>query len=200
MITTVIFDIGNVLVSFDWQKNLDSFGFPKEKREAIADAVYRSSDWNEMDRGVLTLEECAARFISNAPQYAEDIRKVVLATAGTIQPLSYTNDFLKTLKARGLKTYYLSNYGKFGYEVTKEKLDFTKLMDGGLYSYEVQMLKPNPWIYAELCRRYDITPSEAVFLDDTLKNVEAAKAFGMHGIHFTGYEQGCAELRKLGVL
>lgn len=200
MIKSVIFDIGNVLVAFDWQKNLDSFNFPEEKREAIADAVYRSSDWNEMDRGVLTLEECTARFVSHAPQYAEDIRKVVLATANTIWPLPYTKELIRTLKAQGLNVYYLSNYGKFGYEVTKDKLDFTELMDGGLYSYEVQMIKPNLWIFAELCERYHIHPFEAVFLDDNLKNVEAAQAFGMKGIHFTGYEAGCEGLRRLGIL
>lgn len=200
MITTVIFDIGNVLVSFDWQTHLDSFGFSSEKREIIADAVFRNNDWNEMDRGVLTIEECIARFISHAPQYAEDIRKIVLGVRETIQPLPYTEELLRTLRANGLNLYYLSNYGKFGYEETKDKLAFTKMMDGGLYSYEAQMIKPNLWIYAELCERYHIHPMEAVFLDDNLANVNAARAFGMKGIHFTSYEDACEELRALGVL
>ena len=96
MITTVIFDIGNVLVSYDWQTYLDSFGFSSEKREIIANAVFRNSDWNEMDRGVLTIEECIARFISHAPQYADDIRKAALGIRETIQPRAYTKELLQT--------------------------------------------------------------------------------------------------------
>lgn len=40
---------------------------------------------------------------------------------------------------------------------------------------------------------------ECVFLDDTLPNVEAAKALGIQGIHFTTKEQAERELRELGV-
>ncbi|RHO85660.1 hypothetical protein DW061_13955 [Ruminococcus sp. AF42-9BH] len=62
MIKNIIFDIGNVLAAFDWEGNLKKFGFSDEEYEAIADAVYRSEDWNEMDRGVMTTEEVIRGF------------------------------------------------------------------------------------------------------------------------------------------
>lgn len=200
MVNTVIFDIGNVMVSFDWEHSLRSFGFSEEKYEAIANATYRNPDWNEMDRGVLTPEECFARFISRAPQYRDDILTVLGALGDTIKQYDYAKPLIRTLHEKGCKVYYLSNYGKFGYEATKDELDFTALMDGGIFSYEVEMIKPNPWIYAELCKRYGIKPEEAVFLDDNLKNVEAARSMGMHAIHFTDYDTACEELKKLGAL
>lgn len=189
MIHTLIFDIGNVLVAFDWEKNLQSYGFSQEKYEAIANAIYRHKDWQEMDRGVLTVEEAIARFAGNAPQYAEDIRRVIYDTGKTIRQYPYTKPLLKALKDAGLKLYYLSNYGKFGYEQTKEQLDFIRMMDGGLFSYEVQMVKPNPWIFAELLKRYRIDPADAAFFDDNPVNVEAARSMGLYAEVFRSYTQ-----------
>ena len=189
MIDTIIFDIGDVLVAFDWQTNLRSHGFSNEKFEIIANAVYRHVDWQEMDRGVLSLEEVITRFSSRAPQYAEDIRRLILETKNTIRQHSYAKPLIKAIQDAGMKVYYLSNYGKFGYEETKEQLDFIPMMDGGLFSYEVQMVKPNPWIFAELMKRYQIRPESAVFFDDNPANVEAAKSMGLHAEVFTSYKQ-----------
>ena len=63
MITSVIFDIGNVLAAYDWEDALKRLGYSEETREIIGNAVFRSADWNEMDRGVLTLEELLQRFV-----------------------------------------------------------------------------------------------------------------------------------------
>lgn len=200
MINTIIFDIGNVLAAFDWENNLRRFGFPEEEYEAIADAVYRSSDWNEMDRGVLTLEELTQRFCRKEPQYASDIKKVIMAASGMIRQYPYTKPMIRMLKEKGYRVYYLSNYGEFVYEETKDQLDFTELMDGGLFSYEVKMIKPNPWIYEELLERYGIKPEEAIFFDDNLKNVEAANKRGILGIQFQGYDEAMKELKRLGMM
>ena len=52
MIKNVIFDVGLVLVEFNWQDYLDSFGFDEEKRERIAKATFQSPVWDERDRGL----------------------------------------------------------------------------------------------------------------------------------------------------
>ena len=46
----IIFDVGQVLVKYDWETYLDSFGFPKEERDKIAEVVFQSNTWNERDR------------------------------------------------------------------------------------------------------------------------------------------------------
>ena len=50
-VENIIFDVGKVLVKFEWESYLDSFGFTPEKRDKIAKAVFRSDTWNERDRG-----------------------------------------------------------------------------------------------------------------------------------------------------
>ena len=69
-------------------------------------------------------------------------------------------------------------------------------MDGEIISFREHLLKPEREIYQLLCDRFDINPAEAVFLDDNIANVEAAREFGLNAIHFKDYEQGKAELEK----
>lgn len=142
MITTVIFDIGNVLAAYDWEDALKRLGYSKETREIIGNAVFRSADWNEMDRGVLTLEELLQRFIKRAPEYEKEIRQAIYNYKDMAHQYDYTKPWLKELKEKGLRLYYLSNYGEFGVQETLEALDFRELMDGGIFSYEVKMIKP----------------------------------------------------------
>lgn len=147
MITTIIFDIESVLAAYDWEDALRRLGCQDETFEAVANAVFRSPDWKEMDRGVLTLEELLQRFIRRAPEYEKEIRQVILDYSYMARQYPYTRPWLKELKERGFRLYYLSNYGEFGVQETQKALDFRELMDGGLFSYEVQLIKPDRWIY-----------------------------------------------------
>ena len=104
---------------------------------------------------------------------------------------------MKELKEKGLRLYYLSNYGEFGVQETLEALDFRELMDGGIFSYEVKMIKPSRWIFEELLYRYKLNREEAVFFDDSAANAEAACQVGLHGIQFTGYEDARQKLESL---
>ena len=197
MITTVIFDIGNVLAAYDWEGSLKRLGYSDETREIIGNAVFRSADWNEMDRCVLNLEELLQRFIKRAPEYEKEIRQAIYNYKDMAHQYDYTKPWLKELKEKGLRLYYLSNYGEFGVQETLEALDFRELMDGGIFSYEVKMIKPSRWIFEELLYRYKLNREEAVFFDDNAANAEAACQVGIHGIQFTGYEDARQKLESL---
>ena len=56
-IDTLIFDIGNVLVRYDWKKLLKEMKYDEKTAAAVADAVFLSADWTEGDRGIRTEEE-----------------------------------------------------------------------------------------------------------------------------------------------
>ena len=70
-------------------------------------------------------------------------------------------------------------------------------MDGGIMSYTVHLAKPDPAIYQTLLGRYGLKAEECVFLDDTVRNVEAAQALGIAGIVVTSQEQAKKELETL---
>lgn len=189
MITTVIFDIGRVLARFEWREYLESFGFSEEINAAIGNAVFLSKNWAEVDLGIHTDEEVLQLFIKDAPQYEQEITEVFQKYPTSITLLPYTMAWIRSLKAQGLKIYYLSNYGETTKKKTLSQLPFLELMDGGLMSYQVQKIKPDPDFYLELFRRYEIRPDQAVFFDDNEDNIAAAKALGLHGFVFESYEQ-----------
>ena len=61
-VNTIIFDLGKVLVDYDWQDYLKSMAFDDDAIEAVGDAMFASDDWVEADRGVRTEEEILQSF------------------------------------------------------------------------------------------------------------------------------------------
>ncbi len=199
MIKNIIFDIGNVLVGYDGLAYLKSFGFPPEEEEAILYATFRSPYWAELDREAIPLPELMEDFCSLAsPEYREDIFRVFDGAHQSIIPWPESLPWIQSLQERGYGVYYLSNYSSLMIERTIDSMDFLPYLDGGLFSYEVKRVKPEPEIYEAFLERFpQIKPEESVFLDDSEKNIEAAEAFGFHGIVFRDREQAKKELEEL---
>lgn len=57
--------------------------------------------------------------------------------------------------------------------------------------------KPNAGIYQIMLNQLNVAASEVVFMDDTLENIEAARALDIHSLHFQSTEQAIAELSQL---
>ena len=80
----IIFDVGQVLVKYDWETYLDSFGFPKEERDKIAEVVFQSNTWNERDRSSEIEQYYVDQMVKAAPEYEKDIREVMRRSDETI--------------------------------------------------------------------------------------------------------------------
>jgi len=199
MIKNIIFDIGNVLMPFGYRPFFESFGYDGETVERLSRATAQSPDWNELDRGVLSYEEVLGRFIQNNPQLEEIIHRVFADLHGILGVYDYTESWIRQLTEAGYGVYYLSNFFQKAEVDCKELMGFLELMDGGILSYKDKVTKPDRKIYELLLERYDLKPEECVFLDDTQKNIDGARAVGIHGILFQDREQAVEELKKLGV-
>ena len=197
MIRNIVFDIGNVLAEFSWREHLARFGFTGEKAERIGKAMMLNPTWNELDRGVWSREKLLQSFIKEAPDLEQEIRLVFSDLSTIVRKFPKSDSWVQSLKDRGYHVYYLSNYSSYVRKDTEKELTFMKLMDGGIMSYEVQLIKPDLAIYQTLMERYDLQPEECVFLDDTVRNVEAAQALGIAGIVVTSQEQAKKELETL---
>jgi epoxide hydrolase-like predicted phosphatase len=66
-------------------------------------------------------------------------------------------------------------------------------------SAEFGTMKPDPSIYQYTLKKLNIQPEQSVFIDDFAHNIAAARAVGMHAIHFTPQTDLYAELAQLGV-
>lgn len=197
MISTIVFDIGNVLVDYCWRDHIRGMGYEGETAERIGKAMMQSPVWNELDRGIWTDEELLAGFIANDPGMEEQIRRVFSDLSTLVRERSGSSSWVRSLKAEGYRVYYLSNFSGRVKREAADQLSFLNEMDGGIMSYAVRMIKPDPGIYRKLFDRYGITAEESVFLDDSPANVETAEKLRMHGILVESQEQAKKELEEL---
>lgn len=199
MIKTIIFDIGNVLVDFAWEPFYKSFGFKEEIFERLANATVRSDVWNELDRGEWSMEKIIDAFIANDPGIEEEIRRVFQDTGNILVKREYAIPWIHHLRKLGYQVLYLSNMGEDTHIKCKEALAFMEHMDGGVLSYEFKIVKPDVRIYQALIEKYNVIPEESVFVDDTLKNVIAARELGFCAIHATSHAEVLGEFEKIGI-
>ena len=200
MITTIIFDIGNVLVYFRWKEYIASFGYSEEVNEKIAKASVLSPDWNEYDLGILTEEEILDRFAANDTEVAEQSRKVFSSLEGLLKQTEYAKAWIRDLKDKGYRVLYLSNFSQKAERECAKEMDFIPLTDGGILSWKVKMTKPDHAIYRLLADKYDLVPQECLFFDDTPVNVEAARECGFNAEVFSSYEEACQIIKKCDTL
>lgn len=198
MITTIVFDIGNVLTDFCWQEFYRGFHYSDEIFERLAAATVRSEVWHEFDRGIWTDEQIIDAFIQNDPGIEKEIREVFRNTNGMVTKREYAIGWIRELKEKGYKVYVLSNFSKKCAEECADALDFLPYTDGGILSYQDKLIKPDPAIYKLLMERYHLLPKECVFIDDLERNTKAAKECGMHTVLFTTKEAADEDLRRLG--
>ena len=197
MINTVIFDVGNVLVDFDWEGFIHRM-FPG-RDELIAEldeAVWGNGRWDRLDAGDEP-EKVFAGIIAQAPEREQELRKVFENVGDTLRKRPATPIWINELKSRGYKVLYLSNYSHYVMSKNPEVLDFLPLMDGGVFSCDVKLIKPDRKIYECITQKYNLVPSECVFIDDIERNVKAAKDFGFNAIRFLNLEQAQKDLNVI---
>ncbi len=197
MIKSVIFDIGNVLVDFDWDGYIHSLFSDGETIRRVEKAVWESRLWIEFDRGVLPDEEVILKMTECDPDLAEEIRLVMKDVGQTVRLRDTAIPWIRSLKARGLQVFYLSNYSCRLRTQNPQALCFLKEMDGGVFSYEVHLLKPDPAIYRAICDKYRLIPEETAFIDDMEENVTGAQSCGLQAIRYTDRESTCRKLEQL---
>jgi len=142
-----------------------------------------------LDRGIITEEEAINRLCDRNPHNSELIKLSMDNWYEILTPIEETVEILKEVKAKGYRTFVLSNFHLLAYEDVIKRCGFFKFFDGGIISYKENLLKPESEIYEKLILKYDIDPSETIFIDDTKVNVEGAKKLGIETILFTNPEE-----------
>jgi putative hydrolase of the HAD superfamily len=189
----VVFDIGKVLIS--WEPVLGSV-FDEKTAGIVERAIFGSELWYELDRGVEDDEAIIEKMVKKAPDYREQIMYVLWHIDIVASQQDYTKRWIKELKDKGYKVYFLSNYSRHLRATQPQLTDFTPLMDGGIFSSDVKMVKPDHGIYELLFERYNLVPEECLFIDDRQDNVDAAIECGMRAIRFDGYEKCYDEIMR----
>lgn len=197
---TVVFDLGNVLVGWDPRALYRKLFAGREAEMEWFLANVCTSEWNlEQDRGRSFAEGVAELIAAHPEQHHAAIRAfherwqemLTGEIAGTLQ-------LLEELHAAGTPLYALTNWNQETFEFARARYAFLRLFRGIVVSGEEKLIKPDAAIYRLLCSRYGVAAEGCVFVDDSLKNVEGARAVGMRGVLFVGAEALRGELRGLG--
>jgi len=201
MITTILFDLGKVLIG--WNPiipYLKAFNGDREKAQWFLDNIC-TMDWNEEQDAGRTLVEATRVKVAEYPEY-EDLIKLYYGEWETMLTgaIEGTVEIFRELKeSKKYRIYAITNWSAETFPVALARYDFLKWFEGISVSGELKMRKPFPEIYQYTLEKYNIIPSKAVFIDDNLKNIEAARDLGIHGIHFQNPNQLRAHLLQLGV-
>ena len=197
MIKNIVFDVGQVLMSYTPENYLKNLGFSEKTVQTLRKAIFESTLWEAGDRGIISTEEIWEGFRKNVPGLKKEVQTVYDNLGDVVELMPYAEDWVKTLKEQGYHLYILSNYAEHTYQLSSHKMKFLPYMDGTLFSYVYKMAKPDREIYEKLCTMYQLNPRETVFFDDREDNIAGAGACGIHGILFQNHEQAKKDLETL---
>jgi len=199
-IDTVIFDLGNVLIEWDL-KNLyrKLIPDPDALDEFIA-TVVTMADNERLDSGV-PIEEVAEAIALRHPDKHDLVMAYAHRWKETLGPvLSGTVEILDELSATGITLLALSNWGKDTFASIEADYPFFSHFDGMVISGREGVIKPDRAIFDLLCERYGVTPEGAVFIDDSVANIESATALGFDALLFESPRLLRAQLGDRGLL
>lgn len=195
MIRNIIFDIGKVLIGFDWKKYIGSM-FDEETADKVSHAMFGSGHWPELDRAVLAEDEILELFYGEGPDVKAEIRQAYDGIGKCVERCDWVIPLIDSLAGQGYRVFFLSNMSQHVINSNPEAFDFVRHMDGGIFSCNVHVIKPDPEIYSRLIRMYDLVPEECLFIDDHYENVAAARRLGMKGLAFRSAEQMKTDLAQ----
>lgn len=196
-ITTVVFDFGKVLLEYDWKKLALRVTGSEEEASEFLKMVFKDGKWRKIDKGQWSFKDFMDKNYEEFPQWADKLERFFNEMPSVFSPLEYAKDWIVDLKNRGYNVLYISNYSDELITKTLDCLYFVPLLNGGIISAREKLIKPEPEIYELLCRRFEVSPQECVFIDDMPDNITGAENVGMSGILFKNYEQARADLDDL---
>jgi putative hydrolase of the HAD superfamily len=102
----------------------------------------------------------------------------------TIVPQVEVRETVTALRAQGVRCYLATNQTEHRGRYMAENLGYDDLLDGSFWSYELRVAKPDPVFFTTVLDRLGLEPAEVLFVDDNVRNVEAARSVGMPAEHW----------------
>lgn len=196
MITTVIFDLGGVLLRTEDRgprmKLAAKFGLTYEELERL---VYDQSSSKQAMRGEKSAEDHKKTVLDNLGQPGGAFKEFGDQFWGGDRMDHKLVDFIRGLRG-SYTTALLSNAWD---DLRPLLVDYWKISDAFdhiFISAELGLAKPDPAIYRQVISALDVQPTEVVFVDDFIENVQAAREEGWNAVHFRSREGALAELAE----
>ncbi len=203
-ISDIIFDLGNVLVPFDWDIAVERLTYRLPSRlsmlsrgepESFRKIFLKRSE--NLETGKLSFESfwkvtCEELGIPMSLQEFRLIWCDIFVADETMIELGHA-------LASKYRVWLASNTCKEHYEWIIHRFPKIKFFRGAALSYELGAMKPSIQYFASTLRLFNISADTSLFIDDIQANVEGARALGINGVIFDGYQNLIKELQKYGI-
>lgn len=200
-VSAVIFDFGGVLLKWDPRLLYNKF-FPNDPA-----AVERFlteigfEEWNQKQDAGRPFAEGVAELTRRFPAHRGLIKAYVERWNESIGgAIELSVGLLYSLKQAGCPLYGLSNWSAETFSVVRREYAFFDWFDAIVLSGEVKLLKPDTRIFEVLLQKVGRPAQECLFVDDALKNIEAAQTLGFQTHYFQTPERLEAELKARGLI
>ena len=185
-IDTIIFDLGGVLI--DWNPEyvyLEVFNGDREKMQWFFDNIC-TNDWNENQDAGYPLQKATEERVSLFPEHEELIRMFYGRWEEMLgEAIDGSVVILKSLiENPNYKVVALTNWSHETFPIALKRFEFLHWFEGIIVSGTEKTRKPFSEIYQLTLDRFNIKAENSIFIDDNLRNIEAANALGINGIHF----------------
>lgn len=200
MIRAVVFDVGRVLVQWDMRHLFAKLIRDESELDWFLQNVV-TAEWHfQADAGRAVADMVAERK-AEFPGYADHLDAYAKRFNETIPgPVPGSYEIVEALAHRQVPLFAITNFGSefwAGFRPTQPLFDhFHDIVVSGVE----KLHKPDPAIYHLALDRFGLAAGEGLFIDDSLPNVEAARANGFHAHHFIDAPTLRAELVALGLL
>jgi glucose-1-phosphatase len=199
VIKTVLLDLGNVVIPFDFKlayaRLADHCGCPAGEIPARIRATGLVAPF---ERGEIAAEPFVRKF-SAALRLNLTYQEFCDWWSCVFLPDTLVPEALVEDLARRHRLLALSNTNPIHFEMIQRAYPLLRHFDDFVLSYQVGAAKPEAKIYREAIERAECRPEECFFVDDLAANVEAAQEHGMDAIQFHSAEQLDQELRSRGL-
>jgi 2-haloacid dehalogenase len=196
--TAVVFDLGGVLLDWDPRHLYRNLFDDEAEMERFLSEVCTMEWHHAHDLGV-SPEQTIPPLIEAHPEYAEVIR--AWRSEDMLKgPIDDTVEILRALKQAGVPLYALTNMERETYPARRERYDFLRWFDGTVVSGFEGVAKPDRKVFELLLDRFGLNPETTLLIDDSPRNVAAARAAGIRGIEFESPAQLRRTLEEAGLL
>ena len=201
MVRAVVFDVGNVLYGWEPRRLYERLISDDQALDAfMADVV--TVEWHLQHDAGRDFADTSAELIALHPEHRALIEAWEPRFEETISgPVPGSLEILRDLDAAGVPLFGITNFShEFWPPFRASRAEIFDRFTNIVVSGDEKLIKPNPAIYTLALKRFGLKAGEGLFVDDRLENIEAARANGFAGHHFTGADRLREELVSLGLL
>ncbi len=198
MIKAILFDLGGVLFTNGTKKFNKAIASRYNLDDTFVQSVSDGEIGTQYREAQITRDEFWKYFLEGL-KIREDPDVLEKEWISYYELIEGTRDIIRELSKK-YKIYYLSDNVKERVQKLDERFGFLQWFDGGTFSHEVGVRKPNPKIYEFALHKAGVAPSEAVFIDDKKSSLIPAADMGMTVILFESSEKLRSELVRLHIV